>query len=206
MNRNVITMIIAGLLIALLCPGCAQRKAIAKDTFLLNAQRGGTSVQATSEAVLAVQPFSIAPAHQGKGLVYRTDDDQYESDFYNEYFASPSAMITDQTRDWLSESGVFAEVLLPVSSVKPTHVLEGHIKQIVADVRDKGDLQAVVELSFFLLEQDKHDRKILFHKTYRVTQPLESRTASACIATMNQCLSEILGDLEKDLASNLGKK
>jgi len=206
MNRYTKTLMVAGLLIALLGSGCAQRKAIAKDTFLLNAQRGGTSVQATSEAVLAVQPFSIAPAHQGKGLVYRTDDDQYESDFYNEYFASPSAMMTDQTRNWLSESGVFAQVLLPVSSVKPTHVLEGHIRQIFADVRDKGDLQAVVELSFFLLEQDKNDRKILFHKTYRVTQPLKSRTASACIAAMNQCLSEILGDLEKDLASNLGKK
>jgi cholesterol transport system auxiliary component len=206
MNRNVITMIIAGLLIALLCPGCAQRKAIAKDTFLLNAQRGGTSVQATSEAVLAVQPFSIAPAYQGKGLAYRTDDDQYESDFYNEYFASPSAMVTEQTRDWLSESGVFAEVLLPVSSVKPTHVLEGHIKQIVADVRDKANKQAVLELSFFLLEQHNHNRTIRFQKTYSATQSLDGKTASACIVAMNQCLSEILGDLEKDLASNLSEK
>ena len=206
MSRQTKRLMAMGVLIALICSGCAQREAILKDTFLLDAQRGGQSLKASPKTVLAVRPFSIAPAFQGKGLVYRTDEDQYESDFYNEYFVSPSAMMTDQTRDWLSESGVFAEVLLPVSSVKPTHVLEGHIKQIVADVRDKGDLQAVVELSFFLLEQDKHDRKILFHKTYRVTQPLESRTASACIAAMNQCLSEILGDLEKDLASNLSEK
>ncbi|MFZ9011441.1 MAG: hypothetical protein ACO20W_06055, partial [Anaerohalosphaeraceae bacterium] len=145
-------------------------------------------------------------AFQGKGLVYRTDDDQYESDFYNEYFVSPSAMMTDQTRDWLSESGVFAEVLLPVSSFEPTLILEGHIKQIVADVRDKGNKQAVLELSFFLLEKHNHNPTIRFQNTYSATQSLDCKTASDCIAAMNQCLSEILGDLEKDLASNLAGK
>lgn len=195
-----------GLLIAVICSGCAQREAILKDTFLLDAQRGGQSLKASPKTVLAVRPFSIAPAFQGKGLVYRTDEDQYESDFYNEYFVSPSAMMTDQTRDWLSESGVFAEVLLPVSSVEPTHILEGHIKQIVADVRDKANKQAVLELSFFLLEQHNHNRTIRFQKTYSATQSLEGKTASACITALNQCLSEILGNLEKDLASNLSEK
>ena len=206
MNRHTKRLMAMGLLIAVICSSCAQREAILKDTFLLDAQRGGQSLKASPKTVLAVRPFSIAPAFQGKGLVYRTDEGQYESDFYNEYFVSPSAMMTDQTRDWLSESGVFAEVLLPVSSVKPTHILEGHIKQIVADVRDKGNPQAVLELSFFLLEQDRHDRKIVFHKTYLVTHPLEGKTASACIVAMNQCLSQILGDLEKNLASNLSEQ
>ncbi|MHC5161273.1 MAG: ABC-type transport auxiliary lipoprotein family protein, partial [Planctomycetota bacterium] len=157
MNRQTIRLMAMGVLIALLCSGCAQRTAIVKDTFLLDAQRGGPSLKAAPKTVLAVRPFSIAPAFQGKGLVYRTEDDQYESDFYNEYFVSPSAMMTDQTRDWLSGSGVFAEVLLPVSSFEPTLILEGHIKQIVADVRDKGNKQAVLELSFFLLEKHNHN-------------------------------------------------
>jgi cholesterol transport system auxiliary component len=206
MNRQTRTLMAMGLLIALLCSGCAQRTAIVKDTFLLDAQRGGQPLKAAPETVLAVRPFSIAPAFQGKGIVYRTDEDQYVSDFYNEYFVSPSAMMTDQTRDWLSESGVCAEVLLPVSSVEPTHILEGHIKQIIADDRDKANPQAVLELSFFLLEQHKHDRTIRFQKTYSATQPLDGKTASACIAALNQCLSEILGNLEKDLASNLSEK
>lgn len=206
MNRQTTRLMAMGLLIALLCSGCAQRTAIVKDTFLLDAQRGGPSLKAAPETILAVRPFSIAPAFQGKGLVYRTDDDQYESDFYNEYFVSPSAMMTDQTRDWLSGSGVFAEVLLPVSSFEPTLILEGHIKQIVADVRDKGNKQAVLELSFFLLEKHNHNRTIRFQNTYSATQSLDGKTASACIAAMNQCLSEILGDLEKDLASNLAEK
>ena len=202
MNRYTKTLIAIGLLIILSSAGCMQRKNIVKNTFLLDAQRGGASVQAASETILAVQPFSIAPAFQGKGLVYRTGDNQYESDFYNEYFVSPAAMMTDQTRNWLAGSGALAQVLSPISSAEPTHILEGHIKQIVADVRDKANPQAVLEISFYLLQQHKRERAIRFQKTYSSTHPLESRTASACIAALNQCLSEILKNLEKDLASN----
>ena len=202
MNRHTKTLMVIGLLIVLFSPGCAGRKAIVKDTFLLDAQRGGAAVQAASETILAVQPFSIAPAFQGKGLVYRTGDNQYESDFYNEYFVSPSAMMTDQTRNWLAESGAFAQVLSPISSVEPTHILEGHIKQVAADVRDKANPQAVLEISFYLLQQHKRERAIRFQKTYSAMQPLESRTAPACVVALNQCLTEILGNLEKDLVSN----
>ena len=206
MNRYKKTWTLIGLLIVLLGSGCASRTAIVKDTFLLNAQRPGASVRGASETILAVQPFSIALAFQGKGIVYRTDENQYKSDYYYEYFVSPASMITNQTRNWLSESGTFGQVLSPISSVGPTHVLESHIKQIAADVRDKAKPQAVLELSFFLLKQEKHDRTIRFQKTYSATQPLESDTASACIAALNQCLSEILGNLEQDLTSNLAEK
>ena len=159
-----------------------------------------------SKTILAVQPFSIAAAFQGKGIVYRTGEDQYESDFYHEYFVSPAPMMTEQTRNWLADSNVFGQVLSPISSVKPTHVLEGHIKQIAADLRDKKNPQAVLEISFFLLEQKKQDRSIRYRKTYLEMLPLESKTASACIDALNGCLEQILTDLENDLASNLEKK
>lgn len=206
MNQLTKTLMVIGLLIVLFCSGCAGRKAVVKDTFLLDVQRADSSASKSSEAILAVQPFSIAPAYVGKGIVYRTGDNQFESDFYNQYFVSPASMITDQTRNWFASSGVFAEVLPPVSSVAPTYILEGHIKQIAADLRDKANPQAVLEISFFLLEQHKHDRSVQFYDTYLATLPLESKTASACIDSLNQCLEQILTNLEKDLVSDLGKK
>jgi ABC-type uncharacterized transport system auxiliary subunit len=206
MNQCTKTLLVIGLLVVLFCSGCAGRKAIVKDTFLLDVQRQQAPATATAGTVLSVQPFSIAPAFQGKGLVYRTGDNQYESDYYNEYFVSPSAMMTEQTRDWLSESNLFHRVLAPVSMVEPTHVLEGHIKQIGADLRDKSQPQATLEISFFLLDQNRHNRAIRFQKTYLVTEPLDRKTALACVDAMNRCLEQILGNLEKDLVSNLSKK
>lgn len=192
--------ILIGLLTAGL--GCARRQAVVKDAFLLDAPRGGGR-QAVSKGVLAVQAFSIGSAYQGKGLVYRTGDNRYESDYYSEYFVSPTLMMTEQTRNWLAASGVFTQVLLPVSAVEPTHILEGHIKQIAADLRDDSNPRAVLEISFFLLERHKREQTIRLSKTYSAMRPLESNTAASCIDALNQCLSEILGDLEEDLASNL---
>jgi len=181
--------------------GCLQRPAIVKDMFMLDAKRTAGAAKPASDAVLSVRPFSIAPAFQAKGFVSRTGADQYESDYYNEYFISPAAMLTEQTRDWLADSGLFGRVLLPVSSAEPTHLLEGHISQIAADTRDSENPKAVLEMSFFLLAQEKRERTVLFRKRYSAARGIREKTAPAYIAALNECLRDILQNLEQDLAS-----
>ena len=183
--------------------GCLQRKAVVKDTFLLDARPDTRSVQKTSESTLAVQPFSIAPEFADKGIVSRTGDNQYESDFYNEYFISPASMITEQTRRWLTESGLSAQVLLPVSSVQAAHVLEGHIQRMVLDIRDAEKPRAEMEVTFFLMEQHKRNRAVRFQKTYSAVQSMESSSFEDYIAAQNRCLHDILTGFERDLAENL---
>jgi cholesterol transport system auxiliary component len=183
--------------------GCAHRRAIVKDSFLLEAKRDLVPVQQAAGNILAVQPFSIAPAFEGKGIVSRVGENQYESDFYNEYFVSPAQMIAEQTRNWLSGSGLFAQVLLPVSSVEPTHVLEGHIQQIVLDISNPDAPRAELEITFFMLEQHKRDRTVRFEKTYKSTQPMKSGSVQDYMAAQSRCLRDILKKLESDLASHL---
>lgn len=182
--------------------GCLQRRAVVKDTFLLDARRGNGSVQKPSGGTLAVQPFSIAAAFADKGIVSRTGNNQYESDFYSEYFISPAPMFTEQTRRWLSESGLFAQVLSPVSSVEATHLLEGHIQQVLMDNRDPAAPLAVLEIQFFLLQKQSRTRTIEFHKTYQSTQPMKSASFQDYIAVQNEGLRNILSELESDLASH----
>jgi len=185
--------------------GCIQREAIVKDTFLLDVQRQGTPAAAASEGTLSVRPFSVAPAFQGKGFVYRTGENRYESDYYNEYFVSPPQMIAEQTRNWLSGSGLFAQVLPPLSSAESTHILEGHIRRIAADGWDGDHPKAVLEISFFLLEQHKKGRTIRFQQTYSAERPLREKTAAAYIDALNQCLRKILQNLETDLETQAFK-
>lgn len=203
MKTNLKTATAMVLSVILFNTGCLQHKAVVKDTFLLDAQRNNRAVEKTSESVLAVQPFSIAPEFADKGIVSRTGDNQYESDFYSEYFISPAPMITEQTRRWLAESGLFAQVLLPVSSVQATHVLEGHVRKMVLDIRDAEKPRAEMEVTFFLLEQDKRNRAVRFQQTYSAAQSMESSSFEDYIAAQNRCLYDILDGLEKDLAENL---
>ena len=203
MKAELKTAAVIVLLIILLSAGCARRRAVMKDTFLLEAQRGSISAGPVSERILAVLPFSIAPAFEGKGIVSRTGENQYESDYYNEYFVSPAPMITERTRNWLSQSGLFAQVVSPVSSVEPTVVLEGHVQRILLDIRDPAAARAELEITFFLLEQHKRDRTIRFKKTYSVFQAIESGSVRDYMAAQSRCLGDILEKLENDLTLRL---
>ena len=183
--------------------GCMHGKAVVKNTFLLDAQRDDRFVHGESMGILAVQPFSIAPAFEGKGVVSRIGENKYESDYYNEYFVSPAQMMTERARNWLSQSGLFAQVLPPVSCVEPTYVLEGHVKQMVMDVRSRTAAHAVLEIQFFLLQQQSKHRVIQFQKTYTSIQLMESASFQDYMAAQNWGLRNMLSTLESDLASQL---
>ena len=87
--------------------GCGSRQAYDKKHYILNATRQGESRRAAMDSILDVRHFTIDSAFSGRGLVYRTGEFQYDSDFYSEFLTSPAAMITDKTRTWLAESGLF---------------------------------------------------------------------------------------------------
>lgn len=201
MNLN--TQIICVALAVLSMTGCVSRKKVVKDTFMIQVMRGDAPVSSASEAVLDIQPFSIAPAFQNMGLASRTSENQYASDFYNEYFVSPSSMITNESRNWLHSSGLFAQVLPLYSSVVPTHTLEGHISEMYMDVRDDADPKAILEITFFLIEQHKREGVVRFQKTYRSVQSMERVSAKEYAASQSIGLREIFGKLEKDLAAQL---
>ena len=196
-------IITAGLITIALCAGCVKQRNVVKNSFLLETQPPGTSAQKSSTAILAVSPFSIAPGFQDSGIIYRTGDNQYLSDYYNQYVVSPAAMITSLVRNWLSDADICADVLLPHSTIEPTHILDGNIRQIYVDVRDKARLKAVLEISFVLMKQYRNEQIIQFSKTYRVIRPVTNKTAKAEIDALNQCLDGVLTKLRKDISGVL---
>jgi cholesterol transport system auxiliary component len=192
------------ILAAVSMTGClSQRAAVTKNTFLVETRRSGQALQGDSQALLTVQPFSIAPEFQRHGIVSRVDEHEYAADFYNEYFVSPAAMVTHQTRQWLAESGLFGQVLSPSSMVQPTYVLEGDVRRLFLDVTDSEQPKAVLEITFYLVEKHKRDEAIVFRETYTAVRPLDRPEPQAYAAAQSEGLTEILRALEKDLAAQL---
>lgn len=189
------------ILAAIGAAGCMpSRKPIVKDTFLISPERPGSPAETASTKSLVIQPFSIAPAYQKIGIVSRTGETRFDSDFYNEYFVAPSRMITNQTRNWLSESGLFAHVLSHYSSVEPVCLLEGHISQLYRDMRQPDQPKAVLEITFFLVQQLQQNDSVRLQKTYSVAKPVDGLTMLDYSAAQSAGLAEILAQLEKDLA------
>ncbi len=201
-KQSILMIIIAAM--AFLGTGCMSRNAIVKDYYLVQTSRPGTPAQASSEIVLKVLPFSIGAGYQSKGFVYYLGDQRYDSDFYNEYFVPPTQMLAEQTQNWLADSGMFARVVPSSSLIEPTHILEGDIRRFYYDVQDDDNLQAVLDVTFYLIAKEgRRASKIEFTKNYHVTRPFDEQIQQQAVNAMNPCLTEVLTELEKDVAQYL---
>ena len=82
-----------------------------KKYYILDCQRNSSQKLFESESVLNISKFRISPQFKGKNFVYRFGSHNYEIDFYNEFLISPDEMITDCTKKWLMDAGIFKYVM-----------------------------------------------------------------------------------------------
>lgn len=193
-----LSVIVASLLLS----GCGP-KGYNKRYYVLDVKRKAEPAKSSNEVILDVHRFTIDSAFDSKGLVYRKSEFEYESDFYNEFLISPSAMVTEKTRTWLSQSGLYARVLDKGSYVGSTHTLEGNITALYGDLRSKSSPRAVMELRVFLIAEKAPKESIILGKTYSTSSNLESEGTEGLVEAFDRCLEKILTDLEKDLRAKL---
>ena len=192
------------LIIPMLLSGCGKRQTYDKQQFVLSAVREGQAAPTGTDHILELRRFSVDSAFKGKGLVYRRGDFEYETDFYSEFLVSPSDLITEKTRNWLSESRLFQRVLDIGSQVDPTHVMEGNIAALYGDYRDQSAPRAVMEMRMFLLHLPSgEDPVFVFGQTYQASVKVASEGPEGLMEALNRCLVQILSDWEKDLNEKL---
>ena len=181
--------------------GCGPRAAFNQRTFILEASRNGPRQNTSKDIILEVKNFGIDRPFGSKGLVYRKVSSEYETDFYNQFLISPENMVTEKTRAWLSESGLFKWVLEPGSYADATHKLEGNITALYGDFSNESTPRAKMEIRLFVIKLS--DKSIVFGKTYIALSDVKSRTSEGLISAFDNCLMTILSDLEKDLETQL---
>ncbi|MHC4693862.1 MAG: ABC-type transport auxiliary lipoprotein family protein [Planctomycetota bacterium] len=185
------------IIVSMILSGCGSRAALNQRNFILEASRNRPQQKTGKNIVLSVQNFHADMTFSNKNLVYRKGPSEYETDFYNQFLISPSDMITEKTRSWLSESGLFKLVLEPGSYADATHSLEGNILALYGDFRDKSSPKATMKIRFFMLKLS--EKSVVFAKTYEVESKVSDRTAESLIEAFEDCLTNILSDLEEDL-------
>lgn len=185
--------------------GCTNWAGTNKMQYLLNPGQPQQVASQRTNRVLEVDRFSIEAAFAVRSLVYRTGELQYQTDFYNEFLVLPAVMITEQTRDWLTRTGLFMRVTGPAARGSPTHLIEGNIVELYGDLRNKGAPTAVMQIRCFVSRFDAQGRpSLVYGRDYSATLPLESRDAAGLVDAYSRCFQKILADLQKDLADKLG--
>ncbi len=199
MNRFLLPIILCSFMALI---GCVSQQAYHKQTFAFDVQRIGKTAE-KSYGVLEVQNFSIVSAFAGQGLVTRTSSTGYQSDFYNEFLVAPENMITDITRIWLRDSGVFSAVVAVGRMPKPNYILNGTITKLYGDFRDPADEKAVLELHCTCVAVDGRQQSIVFDKTYSIESSIANQSASGLVSACSKSISDILTQLELDLQNSL---
>jgi len=176
-----------------------------KRYFTLETSREADISSPDTGKILTVRRFRVSPKFEGKGLVYRLEELSYESDFYNEFFISPSSMLTEEVRKRLAGSGLFKQVLNPTSLLDSTYILEGAVTALYGDYRVNTAPKAVMEIQFFLLEETDNNHKIIFKSQYHKEEPFKTNMPGALVKSWNAVFRQILTEFETDLKEYLSK-
>lgn len=176
------------------------RPAPVKQTYLLQAAAPAPAVAAPRPATLKVGTIAVAAPFRGKSLVYREGELKYESDFYNEFFVSPSAMLTEGAATWLAAAGVFREVLPAGTNADGNFVLEGFVSELYGDYRDESKPAAVLTAKFFLIDNRVFSGVPVWQTELTQRVALASRSPDALAAGLNRAWSVMLADLSRELA------
>lgn len=153
-------------------------------------------------AALQVWKFNVSPGSDGKEFIYRTSDVNYESDFYNQFFRPPGAMLTEITIHWLADSGLFEEVISSLGQGFASYYIQSNVVELHGDYRSAPE--AVMTIQFFLLEYTPDSEYgdstgIVFNKTYTARVPIPTATGADLMRGWNTALGQIYGELLQDL-------
>ena len=170
-----------------------------KHYYALHVTRQGDPGVPVPGAVLEVRGLFVSPRFEGKELVYRTGNTSYESDFYNAWFVSPSAMLTQQIQNWLRNASLFEHVAATRSYLDATHILEGTVTALYGDYRQQGEQKAVVGMHIVLIEDNSTRTAIVFQRDYQQMVELTEPSPDELTRGWNEGLQQIFIALEGDL-------
>jgi cholesterol transport system auxiliary component len=173
-----------------------------KNTFILDVERNASETNIVLKSFLKIKGFRMAPQYEGKGFVYRIGALRFESDFYNQFFISPSVLLAEETREWISQAGIFERVLAPDSRLDAKYVLEGEVQALYGDYIEKDVPKAVLGIAMTLIRYEKHSPRPVFQKTYQSAFRLDKNTPESLVKGWNQGLHEILTRFEEDLRAS----
>jgi ABC-type uncharacterized transport system auxiliary subunit len=200
MNSSTGLLRYAVLLLAVFYGGCVtlERSYPDKRYFMIEVQDGkGPSNEGAH--ILSVPNLYISPRYADRNFIYRTSETEYEADFYNQFLSAPVTMISEEVRQALAAARLFKFVLGPSSPLTANYVLEGSINVLYGDFRNLRAPAAVLEIEFFLHNEDPAKAGIVMQKRYNKSVALDEKSPEALVRGWNRALEEIIALFVSDL-------
>ncbi|PWT70211.1 MAG: hypothetical protein C5B46_09870 [Proteobacteria bacterium] len=186
----------------LCCMGCSvdvSRPAVVKHYYLLEITPQPSETPPQFSVPIKINGFEVAPPFADRSLVYRVADQRYESDFYNEFFVAPRAMVTARVTDYLAARRIFSAALPPSSTVDAPYAIEGLVPSLYVDMRDQNQAKAVFSIQVFVTRTGTSERRIILDRAYSHEFAVAERGPEQLVAGLSHAFELCLADLERDL-------
>lgn len=157
--------------------------------------------------IVGVDRFSVAPELNTSRMAYQEAPNRLGYYNYNQWQANPADIVTYFTARDLRATGRFSGVIVPGSSVQPSHRIEGVVDsfQEVDDGDGRWFSELVVSISLVRAREPDVSRRILFQKTYQHREPVTERSPKGVAAGMSRCLSVISDLIARDVYDRLSR-
>ena len=191
--------------------GCSElfkQPAPAKDLFSIEPGLPDASLRAlpstanATEPVLQVRSVRVSAPFDGAAFVYETAPSQYTLDYYNNFVASPSALLTESLLEWLEKAGPVRTVGAG-TSVRSNLMLECEVTKLLIDFSDRAKPHAVIAARFLLYSNRTGAAVVLLDSSYEVSKPLTLNSPAGYSSAWGMALRGILQKLEADIRNAL---
>lgn len=201
MKRSHHRIVSALLLLFISCYGCVslERSYPEKRYFVLEASESVIPANPGGDRILSVSNLRVSPRYADRSFVYRISEAGYETDFYNQFLTATDVMIGEELRRGLGASRVFKYVVGPSNQLQPNFVLEGSVNAIYGDFRNLDAPAALLEIEFYLHNEDLANPHIIMQKRYVKSIAINTRSPEALVKGWDAALNEILAALIADL-------
>lgn len=191
------------LILLLLFSGCVnlERSYPDRHFFVLEVNSAGQAASRPIKGILEITDMTVSPRYESQNFVYRLSDTSYESDFYNQFLIAPGALITDEVRKALAQSGVFEHVISSYTDLRANYRLQGVVNSLYGDFSKGAAGQAVIAMEFFLNKRTPAGEEIVLSERYTKSAPLDSRSPDALVKGWDHALEDILRSLVASLKS-----
>lgn len=192
--------LISACLFVLLLSACAlSRPTVERQSFLIQPEHEAARAAVPVAESLRIGRVDVAPPFDGRAFVYRRDDVQYETDFYNEFAADPDNMVAEAAAIWFRPSGLFREVLAPRSGSFADYRLDASVSAMYVDFRSAAPA-AVLSIRWRLLRDRDAEPVLGLDSEERV--PLPERSPRGTALAYGEALKRSLAKLEAVVTAN----
>lgn len=171
--------------------------------YVVDVDRGSVAQEFPQDRVLLLKPVKVVPHFEGKTIMFRVNDNEYQAQTSHELFSEPSEMFTAQLKRWLQKSGLFSRVVED-PTVDADMIMEVAVTGLYGEKRPEYSPQSVLEMQFFMTTADKY-KKMLFQTGLHVDVDIDKTTPGNVVTGWKQALEELLTTLEQDLSAYFAK-